>query len=71
MRAQTFMTSEQSQMYDLGRQARIGGFYPEACNLATFDSRRFYWLAGWHDQDAEIKAHRIEEELANKNEEIL
>lgn len=56
MIAETKLTTEQSQMYDLGRQARAAGFHPESCNLATFDYRRAFWIAGWHDQDAEMRA---------------
>ncbi|MFZ9069128.1 MAG: hypothetical protein ACO23R_17295 [bacterium] len=43
-------------MYDLGRQARAGGFPVDSCNLATFNPWRPFWLAGWHDKDAEMKA---------------
>lgn len=43
-------------MVDLGRQAREAGYPADSCNLATFDVLRFFWLAGWHDQDAEMRA---------------
>ena len=45
------MTQTESQMYDLGRQARHAGFKTEACNLSIYDVGRAWWLAGWHDTD--------------------
>ena len=56
MKADHKFSGYESQMYDLGRQARAGGYSIEACNLPTFDSRRSYWIAGWHDKDAEMNA---------------
>lgn len=47
------MNPQESQMYDLGRQARRTDFGREACNLSPCDSRRAFWLAGWHDEDFE------------------
>lgn len=56
MKADHKFSGYESQMYDLGRQARAGGYSIEACNLPTFDNRRSYWIAGWHDKDAEMNA---------------
>lgn len=50
------MNQKQSQMYDLGRQARIAGFGIESCNLSHYDHNRAWWVAGWHDEDMEQKA---------------
>lgn len=50
------MTPIESQMYDLGRQARMAGFPIEACNLSKTDKKRSWWVAGWHDEDMETKA---------------
>lgn len=47
------MTPRESQMYDLGRQARRADFAAETCNLSTEDPSRAFWLAGWHDEDME------------------
>jgi hypothetical protein len=46
------MTGPESQMYDLGRQARRAGFETYACNVNN-PVRKGYWLAGWHDEDIE------------------
>lgn len=51
-----FMTDVESQMYDLGRQARRAGFPMEACNLSKTDKRRAWWVAGFHDEDMEMMA---------------
>jgi len=50
------MNQIESQMYDLGRQARKAAFPIESCNLSAFDARRCWWIAGWHDEDMETKA---------------
>jgi len=50
------MHAVESQMYDLGRQARKAGFPIEACNLSKSDYKRSWWVAGWHDEDMELKA---------------
>lgn len=50
------LTAQQSQMYDLGRQARQAGFTSSACNISALDERRSAWLAGWHDEDIEALA---------------
>jgi hypothetical protein len=50
------MNQIESQMYDLGRQARRAAFPIESCNLSSFDARRAWWVAGWHDEDMELKA---------------
>lgn len=55
MRAESKLTAQQSQMVDLGRQARMDGYPTDSCSLPTFDVLRFFWLAGWHDQDAEMR----------------
>jgi len=46
----------ESQMYDLGRQARKAGFAIESCNLSFNDKKRCWWVAGFHDEDMELKA---------------
>jgi hypothetical protein len=56
MRSDHKFSSDESQVYDLGRQARAGGFPVDSCNLATFNPWRPFWLAGWHDKDAEMNA---------------
>ena len=48
------MKPEDSQQYDLGRQARIAGFSATACNLPVVSVKRAWWLAGWHDADVEL-----------------
>jgi hypothetical protein len=50
------MNQIESQMYDLGRQARRAAFPIESCNLSKMDARRAWWIAGWHDEDMELKA---------------
>jgi hypothetical protein len=47
------MNPKQSQMYDLGRQARIAGYELGACNLSHRDVNRVWWVAGWHDEGVE------------------
>jgi ribosome modulation factor len=46
------MNAAESQMYDLGRQARQAGYERGACNVRD-PIKRSFWLAGWHDQDME------------------
>jgi ribosome modulation factor len=48
------MNADESQQYDLGRQARTAGFSKTACNLPTLTVKRACWLAGWHDADMEL-----------------
>lgn len=55
------MSAIESQMYDLGRQARRAGFPIEACNLSKTDWRRAWWVAGFHDEDIEKKAKEGEQ----------
>jgi len=50
------MNQIESQMYDLGRQARRAGFPIESCNLSKLDWKRSWWVAGFHDEDIELKA---------------
>jgi hypothetical protein len=50
------MTPIESQMYDLGRQARRAGFPIESCNLSLYDVKRCWWVAGYIDEDIETKA---------------
>jgi hypothetical protein len=50
------MSQLESQMYDLGRQARRAGFPIEACNLSKLDWKRSWWVAGFIDEDIELKA---------------
>jgi hypothetical protein len=47
------MNPKQSQLYDLGRQARIAGYELGACNLSHHDVNRVWWVAGWHDEGVE------------------
>lgn len=50
------MNQIESQMYDLGRQARRAGFPIESCNLSKLDWKRSWWVAGFIDEDIELKA---------------
>lgn len=52
----SYMNSREAQQYDLGRQARKGGYSTDACNITADNYLRGWWLAGWHDQDMEMKA---------------
>ena len=47
------MNANESQMYNLGRQAHEAGFGIESCNLSEYDPRRAFWIAGWIDRDIE------------------
>ncbi len=49
------MNAQQSQMYDLGRQAHAAGYSIEACNLSRFNPLRAWWIAGHIDRDIEQK----------------
>jgi hypothetical protein len=49
------MNAQESQMYDLGRQAHAAGYGIEACNLSKSNPLRAWWVAGWHDRDMETK----------------
>ena len=49
------MNQIESQMYDLGRQARRSGFPIESCNLSLYDAKRCWWVAGYIDEDIERK----------------
>jgi hypothetical protein len=49
------MNAQESQMYDLGRQAHAAGYGIEACNLSKSNPLRAWWCAGWHDRDMEQK----------------
>ena len=40
--------SEESAMYDLGRQAREAGYEIRACNVRD-PIKRAWWIAGHHD----------------------
>jgi hypothetical protein len=50
------MSQLESQMYDLGRQARRAGFPITSCNLSLYDVKRCWWVAGYIDEDIELKA---------------
>lgn len=50
------MTPNESQMHNLGRQAREADFPIEACNLGMLNPLRVWWIAGWHDLDVEKRA---------------
>jgi len=52
------MNAQESQMYNLGRQAREADYKTESCNLAHSNGFRAWWLAGWHDLDFE-KGNRM------------
>lgn len=62
------MTSDESRMYDLGRQARAAGYQTTACNLRKDNPLRCWWIAGWHDEDMEqagmVPAASVEMEAA-------
>jgi hypothetical protein len=49
------MNAQESQMYDLGRQAHAAGYGIEACNLSKSNPLRAWWVAGFHDRDIETK----------------
>lgn len=50
------MSAQQSQMYDLGRQAHAAGYGIESCNLSKSNPLRAWWVAGYIDRDIEAKA---------------
>ncbi len=57
------MSPQESQMYDLGRQAHAAGYGVEACNLSKTNPLRSWWVAGLIDAD-------IEQQYINKTEQV-
>lgn len=51
----TRINANESQMYDLGRQARQADCPIESCNLSQFNPLRAWWIAGFHDEDMETR----------------
>jgi hypothetical protein len=59
-----FQKPEESQMYNLGQQAREADYKITSCNLSLYNPVRVWWIAGWHDMDIEIKQRVKLEEAA-------
>ncbi len=50
-----FQKAEESQMYNLGQQARQSDYAITSCNLSLYNPVRAWWIAGYHDADVEIR----------------
>lgn len=50
------MTASERHLYNAGRDARLSGRPTRVCPYGITDlCRRHWWLAGWNDQDIEIR----------------
>ncbi|MES2625926.1 MAG: hypothetical protein V4628_11660 [Pseudomonadota bacterium] len=50
-----YQSAQESQMHNLGIQARQADYAITACNLSLYNPLRAWWIAGWVDTDNEIK----------------